>query len=86
MANIIYSKNFVRQFERLSNNTQEIAYTKIDLFKKNPKNPSLKTHKLHGELKEYFSFSVDYKIRIVFEYIDSNTISFSKIGDHKIYK
>ena len=42
---------------------------------------------LNGVLNEYFSFSVDLKIRIVFEYGDEkNTVHFLKVGDHDIYR
>ncbi|MDO8575613.1 MAG: type II toxin-antitoxin system mRNA interferase toxin, RelE/StbE family [bacterium] len=65
---------------------QKIAKKKIDNFKKNHKHPSLKTHKLNGILADYFSFSVDYEIRIVFEFGKKDTVHFLKIGDHSIYK
>jgi mRNA-degrading endonuclease YafQ of YafQ-DinJ toxin-antitoxin module len=86
MLNIIYSEKFVAQFERIPSKKQEIAIKKIDVFRNNPKHPSLKAHKLHGVLKEFFSFSVDHETRIIFEYGGKNTVHFLKIGDHEVYR
>jgi len=46
----------------------------------------LKTHKLNGKLGEFWSFSVDYHYRIVFELKNEKTIIFHKIGNHSIYR
>lgn len=86
MVKILYSKNFISQFEKLSNDTKNIIYKKIDIFKKNNKHTSLKTHKLHGDLSGFFSFSINYDLRIVFSYEENNEIHFHKIGSHDIYK
>lgn len=86
MHKILYSKNFINQFEKLPENIQSDVYNKIDIFKKDNKHPSLKTHKLHGELVGYFSFSINYDLRIVFSYEENKEIHFHKIGNHDIYK
>jgi mRNA-degrading endonuclease YafQ of YafQ-DinJ toxin-antitoxin module len=46
----------------------------------------LKVHKLHGKFKNCFSFSVNYRTRIVFQYENKRTISLLTIGDHEIYR
>ena len=51
-----------------------------DIFDK-----SLKTHKLHGDFEGFYSLSVDYKNRIIFELESDNTVVFYDIGDHDIY-
>jgi addiction module RelE/StbE family toxin len=86
MYRILYSKIFISQFEKIPKKIQSIVYKKIEVFKKDPNYPLLKTHKLHGELVGYFSFSVNYEIRIVFEYGENKEIHFLKIGSHDIYK
>ena len=86
MLNVIFSEKFIEQFESLPQKTKILAEKKIALFQADPRNPSLKTHKLHGALREYLSFSVDHKTRIVFEYGTKSTIHFLKIGDHAIYR
>lgn len=86
MVNVIFTEKFISQFESLSPKVQKLAEKKINIFQNNPKYPSLKTHKLNGVLKGYFSFSVDYKIRIVFEYDKKDTVLFLKIGDREVYR
>lgn len=86
MVNIVFSEKFVTQFESLSQKIQGVAHKKIEMFRANPKHPSLKTHKLNGALKGYFSFSVDYEVRIVFEFREKGTVHFLKIGSHEVYR
>ena len=86
MFKIIFSKKFVDQYENLEDKIQIVALKKIELFKSNTKHPSLNTHKLNGQLTGFFSFSIDMKYRIVFEYGDKDTVHFLKIGNHDIYK
>lgn len=85
MLKIVYTKPFLKQFSKLQKQIQEKAKKAILIFQKNPKDHTLKAHKLEGKLKDFYSFSVDYKIRIVFELLDDNAV-FLKIGNHDIYK
>lgn len=64
----------------------EEAIEKIELFK-NPENHKiLKVHKLHGRLTGCYSFSVNYKFRIIFEYNSKKEASFLSIDDHDMYR
>ena len=75
------------QFNSLEKDLQNEVYEKIELFKNKGNHAQLKVHKLKGELKNKYSFSVNYKIRIVFEYILSKTeVALLSIGDHDVYK
>ncbi len=86
MIEIVYIPRFIKRFKNLPLELQEEALEKIELLK-NPKNHSLlKVHKLHGRLKDYYSFSVNYKTRIIFEYLSKNIIAPLSIGDHDMYK
>ena len=86
MVNIVFSEKFVAQFESLPLKIQNVAHKKIEIFAANPKHSSLKTHKLKGPLQGYFSFSVDYDVRIVFQYKEKGTTHFLKIGSHEVYR
>lgn len=87
MLNVKYTKLFLRQFKKLSPVIQKKAKIAIEKFQKNPKGKSLKAHKLKGELQDFYSFSIDYKYRIVFEIKkDKKEINLLKVGDHKIYE
>jgi mRNA-degrading endonuclease YafQ of YafQ-DinJ toxin-antitoxin module len=80
-----YKPSFIRQIKNLETDLVDEIIEKIELFK-NPKNySSLKVHKLHGKLKNTWSFSVDYKNRIVFMYKSKNEAVFLAFGDHCVY-
>ena len=83
---VLYSKKFLKMFGRLPIFLQERAAQKENIFKKYPFSKMLRTHKLHGKFEGCYAFSVDYKNRIIFEFIEKNTVSFIAIGDHSIYQ
>ena len=83
---ILYSKRFKKQFKRLPKKViKKLIYIE-NIFRYNPFSPELKTHKLHGKLKNEYAFSVNYEYRVIFTFIDSNTVFFLEIGTHEIYK
>lgn len=82
---ITYSPKFLRRFKRLEQELQIEAKEKIKLFGQDPSPQFLKTHKLNGRLNQY-SFSVNYKYRIVFTYISKEEAYFLTIGNHSIYQ
>ncbi|WP_373479884.1 type II toxin-antitoxin system YafQ family toxin [Geminocystis sp.] len=55
---------------------------KLEIFKNNPFDSRLKTHKLSGKLKDLWSFSIEYDQRVVFYFIDTDKIVFIDIGNH----
>lgn len=61
------------------------AEAKERIFRKNPFDQRLKTHKLHGKIKNLWSFSINAKYRVVFEFDNSDVILLD-VGDHKIYQ
>lgn len=84
---IIYSSKFAREYKKLPKNIKDIAERKEMIFRKNPFDSKLKTHKLKGKLKNFLSFSIEYKYRIIFEFSkDEKTAYFHSIGDHDIYQ
>ena len=86
MIKIYYKPSFVRQYKKLPKALQEEVKEKIGLCEKDPKHPFLKTHKLSGRLKEFYSFSVNYSDRIVFEYLSKQEAALLAVGDHSVYK
>jgi len=82
---IVYRPIFVRLYNKLEFSLQEEIKEKIALFRK-PKNyKSLKVHKLHGKMHGCYSFSVNYKYRIVFEYMNRKTVALLSVGNHNVY-
>ena len=63
------------------------ASKQLSLFVKNPKHPSLRTHKLSGRMKNMWSISITMSIRMVYLRINEDSYVFVKIGTHEeIYK
>lgn len=83
---ILYKPTFIRQFNKLEKSLQDEVIEKVELFKNDPKNKQLKIHKLKGELKKFYSFSVNYSYRIIFLYETKNSVVLLSIGDHSVYK
>ena len=86
MIHIVYKSLFLREFGKLPVALQAEAKEKIALFRNDPRNPSLRTHELGGKFKGFFSFSVNYKYRIVFLFESKQKATFISIGDHDVYK
>jgi mRNA-degrading endonuclease YafQ of YafQ-DinJ toxin-antitoxin module len=82
---IIYSPKFSRQYKKLSEEIRRRAKEKEVIFRIDPADNRLKTHKLNGKLSDFWAFSVDYRIRIMFEFQDQNTVIFHDIDDHDMY-
>ena len=84
---IVYSAKFAREYKKLPHTIKDLAEEQEALFRKDPFDPKLKTHKLKGGLGGFLSFSIDYKYRIIFEFTkDKNTVYFHSVGDHDIYQ
>ena len=86
MIKIAYTPKFIKQLKNLEEDLREEAIEKIDIFAADPKYSSLKTHKLKGRLKGKLSFSVNYKTRIVFQFLQSGEAILLLVGDHDVYK
>lgn len=79
---ILLSSEFKEFFSCMDKRTQKRADKQILIFKNNPFHPSLHTEKLSPKWKGMWSFRVDLKYRVVFEFINENNILFLTIGPH----
>ncbi len=86
MIEIIYSPSFIRKYTKLEFALQEEVQEKIKIFQHNPKDPSLKLHKLKGSFSRYHAFSVNYKNRIIVNFLNKNEVHFLNVGGHDVYK
>ena len=80
---VVYTPAFKKSFKKLDKPLQKTAWKKLEIFKKDQFDPKLRTHKLKGG--NFFSFSVNYRVRIIFKIID-NRVVLIDIGDHSLYK
>jgi len=82
---VFYSPQFVREYRQLPTEVKEKAKKKEKIFRRNPFDERLKTHKLKGKLDDFWSFSIDFRYRIIFKFQNNNTVRFYVIGDHSLY-
>lgn len=83
---IYYSPEFTRLFKKLPRELKAKALEKEKIFRRNYRDPGLKTHKLSGKLAGKLGFWIDFKHRIIFSFVKSKTACFHSIGSHDIYK
>lgn len=83
---IHYTSRFIKELKKLSKDKQDLAIERESLFRKNPFDRRLKTHKLSGKFKDYWAFSLTYSDRVLLKFIHKDEVIFYKIGSHDIYK
>ena len=86
IARVEYSRQFLKTLSRLPKEVVRKAQEKENVFKENPFDLSLKTHKLHGKEKDIWAFSVTWTYRIKFLFITGTEVLFLEIGTHDIYR
>lgn len=81
---VYYTARFLRTFAKLESNLQTDVESAIDDFVRDIHTPSLRLHKLHGNMKQYHAFSANYNYRIVVK-IEKGSAHFMDVGDHSVY-
>ncbi len=86
MISVFYAPTFVRGYKKLPEALKEEVKQRIYDFQNTNNHNALKVHSLTGKLKNTYSFSVNYKIRIVFEYANNgknkNIVYLLYVGSH----
>ena len=70
---------------KLPQSSRQEVMERIELFKDEKYHKLIKVHKLHGRLKGYYAFSIDFRNRIVFDYLSDAEVVLLAVGDHDIY-
>lgn len=83
---IEYSNKFLKALKRLPTRIIEKAEEKELVFKQNPFDSRLETHKLRGKDKNCWSFSITDAYRIKFIFLSSGEVLFLDVGTHDIYR
>lgn len=86
IENIEYSRKFLKSLEKLPKKIIESVENREKIFKQNPFDSQLKTHKLSGRDKGCWAFWITYSYRIKFIFLSNEKVLFLDIGDHSIYK
>lgn len=76
------SSLFERRFKKLPREIKQKAVAREKIFVVNPFDSRLGTHKLHGEKRDEWAYSVDYSYRIVFIFLENNAVLYLNIGTH----
>jgi mRNA-degrading endonuclease RelE of RelBE toxin-antitoxin system len=84
--NIEYSKKFLKSLRKLPNRIIESAEEKEIIFKEDPFDVRLNTHKLSGRDKGCLAFWINDSYRIKFLFLPDGEVLFLNIGTHNIYK
>jgi mRNA-degrading endonuclease YafQ of YafQ-DinJ toxin-antitoxin module len=83
------AKPFHRALAKLQPDQYRAAVKAYKIFKQNPFDPRLRTHKIHRLSAQYgktiYSVAIEADLRAVF-YIENNTVWSVAIGTHAIYR
>ncbi len=88
MIRVQYLPSFARQYKKLPKEVRLLAEKRVLMFRTNPFDSRLKTHKLGGQLEHFLSFSINYSVRIIFDFAEDSKGRFARfyqIGSHDIY-
>ncbi len=82
MRELVWSPAFSRQLKRLVRQNlqiREVAAQTLQQLTDDPFYPTLRTHKLKGELEGKWSCSIDYSHRIVFKFVENSDLTTKNI-------
>jgi addiction module RelE/StbE family toxin len=82
---VTFSSSFRRAFKKVIKGNKSLEKTfweKVAIFVRDPFDRRLRTHKLSGKLKDLWSFSVTYEVRVIFFFVDEQRAVFVDVGSH----
>jgi addiction module RelE/StbE family toxin len=85
---LVWSAGFSRELKRLLRRNPQlrtVVEQTLQTLAENPFHPSLKTHKLKGDLAEKWACFIDYSNRIVFKFVETSDLQeivLLAIGSH----
>lgn len=80
------SSRFKRSFKKLPPRIQNDFNQKIKIFFQDPFHPSLHTHKLSGNLADYYGFYLKDGFRVLFDFEEPGLVLLVNVGSHDDYK
>jgi mRNA interferase YafQ len=75
------SNRFLRKAKKLKDPHASMLRAALRRFAADPQDPLLRTHKLKGELRDYWALSVDDDLRVVFRW-DGADAFLVNLGSH----
>ena len=77
----VVSSRFTRRARKLKPPRDELLRAALRRFAADPRDPLLRTHKLRGDLGDYWAFSVDDDLRVLFRW-DGEVCFLVNLGSH----
>jgi len=78
---VVASSHFLRRARKLKSPRDELLRAALRRFASDPQDPLLRTYKLKGDLADYWAFSVDDDLRVLFRW-DSEICFLVGLGTH----
>ena len=78
---IVASSHFLRRARKLKPPRDALLRAALRRFEADPQDPLLRTHKLKGDLADYWAFSVDDDLRVLFRW-DGDGCFLVSLGTH----
>jgi len=81
---ILYHKNFLKNYKKriVSNEKLDLQFkSQLEKFLADPSDVTLKNHKLTGQMKTYWSFSVTGDVRVIYRKVADDILLYD-IGTH----
>lgn len=75
------SSRFLRRAKKLRDPQASMLRAALRRFAVDPQDPLLRTHKLKGELADYWAFSVDEDLRVLFRWVGDEAFLVN-LGSH----
>lgn len=87
MIRVVYGGDFLKLARRLNKKLQKKLANSIITLRRNPFNSSLHTKNLSGKLSGFFSFRITRDWRVIFQFLDSETVRLVEVAHRKdIYR
>lgn len=83
---ITETSEFRKSFDSLDKKIREKVKKQFVLFLGNIFHPSLNTEKLQPKSSGLWSFRIDKNFRVIFTFVDKDTILVLGVGSHDIYR
>jgi mRNA-degrading endonuclease YafQ of YafQ-DinJ toxin-antitoxin module len=78
---IVASSRFLRRAKKLREPQSTMLRAALRRFAADPRDPLLRVHKLKGELADYWAFSVDEDLRVLFRW-EGDEAFLVNLGSH----
>lgn len=87
--NLSFSTEVITELKRIKRKQPQLfekIQKQLKIFKENSKHPSLRTHKLKGNLQNTWSISIEGNVRMIYT-LKKKEALFFKIGNHdEVYR